>query len=69
VGTVVSLIIPADALWRLAAYHMMPPIARDLGLMPFTSLFPPSNAIVAWALAYVAATLAFALRQFERRAL
>jgi ABC-type transport system involved in multi-copper enzyme maturation permease subunit len=69
IGTVVSLIIPADALWRRAAYHLMPPIARDLALTPFSSISPPSGAIVVWAIGYVAVVLAVALRQFERRAL
>jgi Cu-processing system permease protein len=69
IGTVVSLIIPADALWRLAAYHMMPSVVRDLGLTPFTSISPPSDAIVLWAGGYVLVMLGIALRQFERRAL
>ena len=69
IGTVVSLITPADALWRLAAYRMLPAIARDLGFTPFTSLFPPSWAFVVWAAAYVVVTLIVALRQFDRRAL
>jgi hypothetical protein len=69
IGTIVSLLVPADALWRLAAYHMLPPIARDLGLTPFTSMYPPSYAMVVWALAYIAATVVFAIRSFDRRAL
>jgi Cu-processing system permease protein len=69
IGTVVSLLIPADALWRLAAYHMMPPIARDLALTPFTSIYPPSSAMVVWAVGYTILMLLVALRQFERRAL
>jgi Cu-processing system permease protein len=69
VGTIVSLFTPADALWRLAAYHMMPAIARDLALTPFTALFPPSNALVVWAIGYVVVTFGIAVRQFERRSL
>ncbi len=69
VGTVVSLVTPADALWRLAASHMMPPIARDLPMTPFSSLYPPSGAMVVWALGYVAVALVVALRRFARRAL
>lgn len=69
IGTIVSLIIPADALWRLAAYDMMPPIARDLGFTPFTSLYPPTGAIVFWGIGYVVVALLVALRQFDRRAL
>jgi Cu-processing system permease protein len=69
IGTVVSLIIPSDALWRRAAYHVIPPIARDLALTPFSASSPPSGAIVVWAIAYVAVMLAVAVRQFGRRAL
>ncbi|MBI1874748.1 MAG: ABC transporter permease [Acidobacteria bacterium] len=69
VGTVASLISPTDSLWRLAAYHMLPTIARDLSLTPFTQIFPPSNAVVVWAAGYVLVVLAIALRQFQRRAL
>lgn len=69
VGTVVSLIIPTDALWRRAAYHMMPAIARELALTPFTSMSPPSGAIVLWSIGYAIVILAIAVRQFERRPL
>lgn len=69
IGTVVSLIIPADALWRRAAYQMMPRFARDLALTPFSSLSPPSGAIVIWAIGYAIAILVVALYQFERRPL
>jgi len=69
IGTVVSLIIPTDALWRRAAYHMMPPIARELALTPFTSMSPPSGAIVLWAVGYAVVVLVIGLRQFEQRAL
>ena len=69
IGTIVSLIVPADALWRLAAYDMMPPIARNFGVTPFTSLFPPTGALAVWAAGYVVVTLVVALRQFDRRAL
>jgi hypothetical protein len=69
IGTIVGLAIPADALWRRAAYLMMPPVVRDLALPPFASMFPPSGAIVIWGAGYVLFVLAIAVRQFERRAL
>jgi Cu-processing system permease protein len=69
IGTIVSLIIPSDGLWRLAAYRMMPPLARNLGFTPFTSLFPPTGALAIWATGYVVVVLVVALRQFDRRAL
>jgi len=69
IGTVISLMIPADALWRRAAYEMMPSFARDLALTPFTPMFPPSNAMVVWAIGYVVAVGAIGIRQFTNRAL
>lgn len=69
IGTVVSLIIPADALWRLAAYTMTSPLARTIGATPFTSQYPPTGALAIWGVGYVAVVLAVALRQFDRRAL
>jgi hypothetical protein len=69
VGTIVSLLTPADALWRLAASHMMPPIARDLPITPFSSLYPPSTAMVVWGIGYAGVTLLAALRWFGRRPL
>jgi ABC-2 type transport system permease protein len=69
IGTIVSLIIPSDGLWRLAAYRMMPPLARNLGFTPFTSLFPPTGVLAIWAIGYIVVVLLVALRQFDRRAL
>ncbi|MGE5246301.1 MAG: ABC transporter permease [Betaproteobacteria bacterium] len=68
-GTVISLIVPADAIWRLAASHMLPRVARDLGLTPFTPRFPPTHAMAVWGAAYAAAILLLAYRQFNARAL
>jgi Cu-processing system permease protein len=67
VGIVASLLVPSEALWQLAAYHMQPPIMRDVNLTPFSPASVPSGAMVVWAACYVLATLAFALRQISRR--
>lgn len=69
VGTVTSLVMPGEALWQLAAWHMQPPIMRDLSLTPFSPASVPSPAMVAWAVAYVAVALLVAVRSFERREL
>lgn len=69
IGTVAGLISPTDVLWRLAAFWMLPPIARALPNSPFASHYPPSPAMVIWALGYVAVVLVWALRIFNRRAL
>jgi Cu-processing system permease protein len=69
IGVVVSLLSPSDAVWRLAASGMMPPLARTLGITPFAPMSPPNLVMAAWALGYVAVLLALALRSFERRSL
>jgi hypothetical protein len=69
IGTIISLLIPSDALWRLAAYQLLPSFARDLALTPFTPTYPPSGAMVVWAIGYIAVVAALGIRAFERRAL
>jgi ABC-type transport system involved in multi-copper enzyme maturation permease subunit len=69
VGTVVSLLMPSEALWQLAASHMQPSIVRDLGASPFSPVSVPSAAMIVWALGYVAAVLLLGVRFFSKRAL
>jgi ABC-type transport system involved in multi-copper enzyme maturation permease subunit len=69
VGTVASLIMPSEALWQLAAFHMQPSILRDLGASPFSPVSVPTTAMVVWAGAYIAVTLMLGVRWFGRRAL
>jgi len=69
IGTVISLISPADAIWRLAASQLMPSFARELGLTPFTPLLPPSAAMAVWGALYAVAVFGLGLRWFYRRAL
>jgi ABC-type transport system involved in multi-copper enzyme maturation permease subunit len=69
VGTVVSLISPADAMWRRAAFEMQPITTLVFQNGPFATVSVPSAAMIVWALAFVVAVLAFAAWQFRRRAL
>ena len=69
VGIVVSLLVPSESLWHLAAYHMQPRIMSDVNLTPFSPASVPSNAMVVWAVLYVAAMLAVAVRLFRTRGL
>jgi ABC-type transport system involved in multi-copper enzyme maturation permease subunit len=69
VGTVASLIMPSEALWQLAAYHMQPSVIRDLGNSPFSPVSVPSTAMVVWAAGYIVVTLALGVRWFGKRAL
>jgi Cu-processing system permease protein len=74
-GTAVSLLLPADAVWRGASFHVLPPSflaassfanGEDVGL-PFGSTAPMAPAMLAWALAYPLACLALAVAAFRRR--
>jgi Cu-processing system permease protein len=77
-GTAASLLLPADAVWRGASYHLLPPSflaatslggsgeGQDLGL-PFASLTPIAPAMLAWAVAYPVACFALAVAAFRRR--
>jgi Cu-processing system permease protein len=74
-GTAVSLLLPADAVWRGASYHLMPPsllVASSLAgqgniELPFASTAPMAPAMLAWALAYPAACIGLAVAAFRRR--
>jgi Cu-processing system permease protein len=73
-GTAASLLLPADAVWRGASFHVLPPsflMARsfageEVGV-PFASFTPIAPAMLAWALAYPAACLGLAVLAFRRR--
>jgi ABC-2 type transport system permease protein len=73
-GTAVGLLLPADAVWRGASYHLLSPgllIASSVGggglELPFASTVPLAPAMLAWALAYPVACLALAVAAFRRR--
>lgn len=68
VGVVVSLISPADSMWRLAAHHMQPEILRAAGAMALGAAVP-TPLMVWWAAGFTALTLLYAVRAFRRRAL
>ena len=70
VGIAVSLLSPADSMWRLAAYYLQPDIIRTLGNAgPFAGGAIPSALMVWWALGFMAAALAFAIYSFRNRQL
>lgn len=75
VGTVTSLILPTDGLWRAAIYNLQP---AALGLVqgeggrlasgnPFLVSAAPTTAYDLWALLWVAGVLALAVWSFSRR--
>jgi ABC-type transport system involved in multi-copper enzyme maturation permease subunit len=70
-GTAVSLISPADALWRMAAYYLVPDFVRNLQEGPpmMWSVSAPTAAMVVWSIAFVPVVMAMAVRAFNRRTL
>jgi Cu-processing system permease protein len=74
-GTAVGLLLPADAVWRGASYHVLPPslllaspvVDRGSLQLPFGSTTPIAPALLAWAVAYPAACLGLAVAAFGRR--
>src|SRR5262245_21670399 len=69
VGVAVSLISPADTLWRLSAYLLQPPVLRDIGAGPFTVASVPSPLMVWWAAGFGVVMLWVAVRSFATRQL
>jgi ABC-type transport system involved in multi-copper enzyme maturation permease subunit len=68
IGILVSLISPADSMWRLAAHHMEPEIARTTGMLALGASVP-SPLMVWWAAGFTVLALLYAIRAFRRRAL
>ncbi|MFO7624281.1 MAG: ABC transporter permease [Anaerolineales bacterium] len=68
IGILCSLILPAEALWKRAAYEMQSPIAGAMGnFSPFSAQSVPSPLMVGYAILYAMAALIFAIRQFNQR--
>jgi Cu-processing system permease protein len=70
IGIAVSLLSPADALWRLSSSFLQPRVVRDIGgPSPFASASVPSALMVWWAIGMTAVILVWGIRQFSRRPL
>ncbi len=75
VGTVGSLILPTDGLWRAAIYNLEPvailaagsAASREASGNPFFVNSGPSTAYLLWALGWVALMVGIALWSFNRR--
>lgn len=68
IGVVVSLISPADSMWRLAADHMQPEILKSTGMLTLGAS-TPSALMVWWAAGFTVLMLLSGVRAFRRRAL
>ncbi|MBI5304376.1 MAG: ABC transporter permease subunit [Chloroflexi bacterium] len=70
IGIISSLLMPSEALWRRAAFEMSPSVAQSLGFTfsgPMATISVPSPTMIGYASAYLAVTLAVAIRTFARR--
>jgi ABC-type transport system involved in multi-copper enzyme maturation permease subunit len=75
ISTVISLVIPTDALWHGAAFFLLPPTASfiTLGLSsgsfdtPFTSGQTVAPALLVWAVLYCIALPVLAAVRFQHR--
>ena len=67
-GIIVSLISPADSMWRLAANYLQPEIMRGSGGLALSGSVP-TPLMVWWAAGFTVLTLLYAIRTFRRRAL
>lgn len=71
-GIVSSLIVPSDALWRGASFHLQPVAliaAQNMSpaANPFTSATPIAAPMVVYSVMYLAACLILAVRRFGSR--
>jgi Cu-processing system permease protein len=67
IGIISSLLVPSEAMWKMAAYAMQPPVTRMLGLSPFSMTTTPSPAMLFYAVAYTLALVVLAVVSFARR--
>lgn len=67
IDVISSLMLPVEALWRLAAFNMQPPLFTNLDFSPFSMGAVPSGAMVVYAAVYILALLALAMRAFSQR--
>jgi Cu-processing system permease protein len=67
-GVIASLILPSDAVWRLATTVFQPDSnLRFDSPIPIAVAQSPSNAMLVYAIAYIAVLLGFAVLSFQRR--
>ena len=67
IGILSSLLVPSEAMWKMASYAMQPPVVRDLNISPFSLGTCPSTAMLIYAVVYTLVLLALAVHSFSRR--
>jgi Cu-processing system permease protein len=67
-GVITSLILPSDSIWKLASSILQPNSQlRFDSPIPIAVASPPSNAMIVYAIAYIAVLLGLAVLSFRRR--
>ncbi|GAA5534912.1 ABC transporter permease [Deinococcus metallilatus] len=71
-GRVANTLMPTNALWLGASYHLQPDVLRQLGEMtrganPFFASTPVAPGLVVWAAVYALVAVLVAMWQFSRR--
>ena len=71
-GILASLLIPSDALWKGASFHLQPVamiLAQNVtpAANPFTSATPIAPAMLVYSVLYLAVCLLLAMRSFSAR--
>jgi ABC-type transport system involved in multi-copper enzyme maturation permease subunit len=77
IGTISSLILPTDGLWRGAIFNLEPytllvaqgQLGRAASANPFYASAPATSAYVLWALGWILAVLAITIWSFQRKEL
>ena len=67
VGIATSLLFPTEAIWRRATFEMQTTLGAVLQMTPFVTLSVPNLLMVAYAVLYLLAALAAAVRIFQTR--
>ena len=67
VGIIASLIMPTEAIWRLASDLMQPVLIRKTEMSLIVLYSKPSPAMMVYACIYIVVLVALALRQFSKR--
>ena len=67
IGILSSLLLPSEAMWKMAAYNMQPSAIRGLPVSPFYMPSQPSVEMLIYAIVYTIVLLGLAVRSFSRR--
>jgi Cu-processing system permease protein len=68
IGVATSILVPSDAMWKLASYVVQPRVAVNmLGPNPFGTAAPPSDFAVRYAMIYCVVLVVTSMFVFSRR--